>query len=92
MFGYANWPLVYGDLVLVAPLGEEMGLVALDRFLGEVAWTAGGIGSSHSTPCVLELLGRPQVLMLSSRIDPSVFGDPSGEVCGKSILELFSGG
>jgi hypothetical protein len=37
--------------------------------------------------CVVDELGLED----PSAIDPSVFGDPSGEVCGRSILELFGG-
>ncbi len=73
MFGYANSPLVVEDLVIVAPMGQEVGLLALDRFTGDEVWTTPGVGTSHSTPVLLELMGEPQILFLSAHIDMSVF-------------------
>ena len=35
-----------------------------------------GVGSSHSTPALIELLGEPQILLLTSEIDPSIFASP----------------
>lgn len=65
-FGWSASPLLVGDKVIAAPLGEEVGLVALDRETGEEVWVTPGIGHSHSTPALLELLGDPQVLFLSN--------------------------
>jgi len=75
MFGYANSPLVLDDLVIVAPMGSDVGLLALDRKTGDEIWTFGGLGSSHSTPVVLDLMGKTQILFVSSTIDMSAFGD-----------------
>lgn len=83
MFGYAVSPLLIEDLVVIAPMGPSAGLVALDRYTAEEVWRIDGVGSSHSTPTVLNLMGRPQILFVSSKIDASVFegmdaGPPEG--------------
>ncbi|MAB78671.1 MAG: hypothetical protein CMJ89_04885 [Planctomycetes bacterium] len=66
MFGWANSPLIIDDLLIVSPLGQEVGLVALDRFTGEDAWFTESLGYSHSTPRLLNLLGEDQILFLSN--------------------------
>jgi outer membrane protein assembly factor BamB len=67
MFGWSNSPLVIGDVVIVTPLGESVGLLGLDRFNGSKIWSSGDVGRSHSTPVVLELCGETQVLFMSAR-------------------------
>ena len=68
-FGWAASPLVRGDLVILPALGPTVGLIALDRFSGELVWKTTALGHSHSAPVVLELLGEPQVVFLSSQIE-----------------------
>jgi hypothetical protein len=55
----------------VTPLGEEVGLLALDKKTGEEAWVTEPVGYSHSTPVLLELCGKPQVLFLSTTYETS---------------------
>ena len=78
MFGYATQPLILEDLLIVTPMSEEYGVVALDRFTGDEMWHAPGVGSSHSTPVLLELLGEQHIVYLSSRIDMEVFNNAPG--------------
>jgi outer membrane protein assembly factor BamB len=65
-FGWSASPLVVDGLVILAPLGEFVGLLALDRFTGEEAWITDGLGYSHSAPTLVELHGEPQILFLSN--------------------------
>lgn len=67
-FGWAASPLIVGDLVILPALGPEVGLIAFDRFSGETRWQTDGLGHSHSTPVVLDLLGETQVVFLSSEV------------------------
>lgn len=66
VFGWSASPLLVGDVVIATALGPEVGLVGLDRLTGEEVWVTPGVGYSHSTPALLELLGEPQVLYLSN--------------------------
>lgn len=68
-FGWSASPLVLEELVILPALGPEVGLVALDRFTGELRWRTGALGASQSTPVVLELLGASQLLFLSSEVE-----------------------
>ena len=65
-FGWSASPLLVGDVVVFAPLGEFVGLLALDRKTGEEVWVTEGVGFSHSTPALLNLLGEEQILFLST--------------------------
>jgi outer membrane protein assembly factor BamB len=65
-FGWAASPLVHADLVILPALGEDAGLVALDRFSGATRWTTPGVGFSHSTPVVLDLLDEQHLVFLST--------------------------
>ncbi len=77
-YGWAQSPLVIGELVVVAPMSDEAGLVALDRFTGEEVWRTAELGCSHSSPILVELDGHPQILYVSSYADLHVdeAGDP----------------
>ncbi len=66
MFGWACSPLLVGDLVVFAAMGPEVGLVALERESGQEAWVTETVGYSHSTPTLLNLLGEPQIVFLST--------------------------
>ncbi len=65
-FGFSSSPLVVGDLVIFSALGEDIGLVAVDRKTGEERWVTEGLGFSHSTPALLTLLGEPQIVILTT--------------------------
>jgi len=65
-WGYAQSPLVFEDLLLVTPLGDDHGVVALDRETGEEVWRSRGLGTSHSTPALLQLNGVLQLLMVTA--------------------------
>ncbi len=66
MFGWSASPLVLGDAVVVAALGQDVGLVALDGETGDELWASQPVGTSHSTPALLELLGESQIVFLST--------------------------
>ena len=65
-FGWSSSPLIVGELVVVAPLGKEVGLVGLDLRSGEERWTSAGVGFSQSSPAYLELLGEPGLVILAT--------------------------
>ncbi len=62
MFGWSAHPVVYGDTLIVTPLGPEIGLAALDVKDGSLRWKTGHVGYSHSTPVVAKFQGREQLL------------------------------
>ena len=64
-WGLVNSPLIYKDMVIVAPQGDKGAVVALKRETGDVVWKSlepvGG-RSSYSTPIVANICGVDQVL------------------------------
>ena len=60
---------------------DEMRAIVIQVLQTAFGWDA------DLASCVVDELGLDD----PSSIDPSVFGDPSGEVCGQSILELLGG-
>lgn len=64
-WGWAQSPLVIGDILIAAAMGPEVGLVGLDKNTGKEVWTAESIGHSHSSPTILTLDGVEQVLFIS---------------------------
>ena len=47
-------------------LGEDVGLVAFNRFTGAMVWKTPALGRSQSAPVVVELLGESVVLFLAT--------------------------
>ena len=70
-FGFSTSPLLVGDLVVCSPLGSEVGLVAFEQKTGEERWVSAGIGVSHSSPVLLDLLGKSTVVVLTTDATPS---------------------
>jgi outer membrane protein assembly factor BamB len=79
-YGMASSPLVYAGLVIVQVGAPEATIAAYDLATGELRWQAGkGEAAGYSSPTVLTLNGKPQVIAFTGG---SVFGvDPeSGRV------------
>ncbi|MFT6179819.1 MAG: outer membrane protein assembly factor BamB [Paracoccaceae bacterium] len=62
-FGWAGHPVVQDGLCYVAPLGDALGLAALDVKTGKTMWTSEAVGSSHSSPQLMTILGREVLVM-----------------------------
>ena len=63
-FGYAIHPVIKGNLCFIAPTSEKIGLAALDIKTGKTVWTSESIGSSHSSPQLLKILGKDVLVMV----------------------------
>ncbi len=77
--GESNSPLIVpgetADLLIVAPTGEGgPSLIAYDAATGEVKWQTEEDRASYSSPRLVTLAGRPQILLLACQhllsIDP----------------------
>ncbi len=83
VYGRANSPLIFGNLVIVPaggdPRGRTVSLVAFDKKTGELVWEGGNRQISYSSPVVATVAGVEQVLTLN---EASVSGHyvESGEV------------
>jgi outer membrane protein assembly factor BamB len=76
-YGVSHSPLVLDDVVVVAAGGSRGGsLVAYDRETGERAWSGGSGSAAYSSPVLVELAGRDQILVFNQE---GLWGhDPAG--------------
>lgn len=60
LFGFAEAPLVNGNLVFATPGGPDTNVVALDRFTGELKWVCKGKGEvqGYNSPILIHLPER----------------------------------
>lgn len=84
-WGKSCSPLVYEGKVIVSAGGAEgKSLVAYDAEKGEVVWTAGDDSSSYSSPTIMTLGGKPQIVIVNERL--VVGHDPAdGRVLWKNV-------
>jgi outer membrane protein assembly factor BamB len=84
-------PLIYGDLLIVAPQTPEVGVVAYDKLTGALKWKSVALSGipGYVTPSLVKVAGEDQLVMITAAIgrgrnakDGSVNGlDPrSGKV------------
>lgn len=60
--GYSASPVIYEDTVVLPVGGEGQALVAFDQADGSLRWKSGDEDNSFSTPALIELEGRPQLI------------------------------
>ena len=73
-YGMASSPLVVGDLVIVSAGAPGANVVAYDRESGKLAWKTGNGPAGYSSPALLEIGGKSQIVVFSG---DAVFGlDP----------------
>lgn len=93
-WGWAQSPVIVGDILIVPAHSDGVGLVGLDKTTGEVKWETEGFGNSHSTPTVMTLQGVEQVVYIATRRDEDDSGigttisivPETGEVLWKTDL------
>jgi outer membrane protein assembly factor BamB len=70
-FGIAQSPLLYGNLVIIAPLMETGSLVALDKDSGKEVWKVSGFpGTGFVSPVMISIDGEDQILMVAGGAKP----------------------
>jgi outer membrane protein assembly factor BamB len=68
-WGKSCSPLVYKDLVVASAGGPNgKSLLAYDKHDGRLVWSAGDDASSYSSPALLTLCGKPQIVMIGATI------------------------
>lgn len=64
-WGKSSAPLLLGDLVVCSGGDTSPTLIAFQRETGAVAWKGGTDGGSYSSPVVLKLAGREQIVSVN---------------------------
>ena len=66
MWAIAQSPLLYKDMVIVAPQTGEAGIIAFDQVTGKELWRSKSVGElAYSAPMVLNIGGVDQVLIVT---------------------------
>lgn len=69
-WGITQNPLIYGNLLIVAPQTSQASVVAYDKLTGELKWKSPALsgGAGYVTPSIVKVSGEDQLVMnMSSR-------------------------
>ena len=67
MWGIAQCPLLYGNLLILAPQAPEAGVVAYNKLTGEVVWKTASLGNlGYVSPSIAKINGEDQVIMITA--------------------------
>ena len=60
-------PLIYGDLLIVAPQTAQTGVVAYDKLTGTIKWKSVGLGGipGYVTPSIAKVAGEDHLVMIT---------------------------
>jgi len=66
-WGFSQSPLIYNDLVIVAPQGKKAGVAAFNKITGDLVWKSRPLTgmSFHASPTLANYGGVDQVIMIS---------------------------
>jgi len=64
-YGMASSPLIIGDLVIVTAGAPQACVVAYRKGSGALVWKAGNDPSGYSSPALLKVGGRPQIVVFT---------------------------
>ena len=81
--GFVCHPLVYKDTLIVTPLAEKVGLVALHVETGDIVWQTEGVGTESFNSVVLAKLGGQQQLLILTRYQISGVDPDTGIILWK---------
>lgn len=71
-WGFPQSALGYKGMAIVAPMGPEVGLVAIDKATGKVKWKSEAIGgAAYASPMIHTLLGETGVMLITKLDDGS---------------------
>jgi len=67
-WGIVQNPLIYGDLLIVAPQTREAGVVAYDKLTGALKWKSAALSGApgYVTPSVVKVAGDDHLVMITA--------------------------
>lgn len=73
-FGYSSHPLLYSEKLIVAVGGKSKAVAAIDQKSGRVVWAGLSFANAHSSPILIRVGDREQVVILAAQqilgVDP----------------------
>ena len=71
IWAITQWPLIYGDLVIVASQAPQAGVVAYNKLNGNIVWKTQNLGNeSYASPSVVKIDGKDHIAMVISSTNP----------------------
>jgi hypothetical protein len=63
-------PLIYGDLLIVAPQTSQAGVVAYDKLTGELKWKSPALSGNagYVSPQIVKIAGEDQIVMVMASV------------------------
>jgi len=100
IWAISQCPLIYGNLLIVASMAPDAGVVAYNKLTGDIVWKTPNLGNeTYVSPTVVKIDGADHVVMVTSSTNP--VGRPElpktpGNITGidpltGKILWIFSG-
>lgn len=70
-WGIAQCPIIYGDLLVIASQASQAGVVAYNKFTGDVVWQTHNLGYiGYSNPKVVNISSEDQIVYITSSFIP----------------------
>jgi outer membrane protein assembly factor BamB len=63
--GYSSSPLLYKDTIITTAGGKGRGVLAIAAATGQLAWSAQDFQNGYSSPILIDLDGRPEVIVFT---------------------------
>jgi len=80
-WGFGLSPLLYGNLVIVAPQLKKAGVVAYDKETGKIVWETGRLchAAGYSSPTMVNLCGSDQIVVITQYLTQEMRGEDEDE-------------
>jgi outer membrane protein assembly factor BamB len=67
MFGIAQCPLIYGDMLILASQAPEAGVVAYEKLTGKVIWKTPSVGPvGYVSPIIVKIDGKDHIVLVTA--------------------------
>ncbi|MDH6356217.1 PQQ-binding-like beta-propeller repeat protein [Parabacteroides sp. PF5-9] len=87
IWGVSQSPVIYGDLLIIASMAPDAGVVAYKKQTGEIAWKTPNLGNeSYVSPKIMKIHGEDHVVIVNSSTNP--FGHAGAPVTKGSVVGL----
>ena len=71
IWAISQCPLIYGDLVIVAPQAPQAGVIAFNKVTGKIIWKTPYLGNeSYASPSFVKIDGKDHIVAVVSSTNP----------------------
>lgn len=71
IWAISQCPLIYGDLLIIASMAPDAGVVAYNKLTGDVVWKTPNLGNeTYVSPNIVKIDGADHIVMVTSSTNP----------------------